>query len=200
MLSRTLVVLACLTWDTVPVNPDNAWITEACDRLDLGTFDRGLALGAGPYQWLLAEILTRLQRGDIAGLSLVDFIPPGVVLALWHALPQEDRRYLRAVFGTAAITCPEDDDRLEVLDRLVAKSAREVAAADQLLDMVLDTNSTVDQALAELGDEPSADAVQAARALTQDMLAAVATGADPRAWLDEEFPEQEMPPQPKGHT
>jgi hypothetical protein len=186
-----LALLAQLTTDQVPVNGDRGWVAAACAEHGLGTFDTQLALAATAHDWLLAEVLARLANGAMAGLSLIDFVPPDTVLALWHALPAAKRRYLRSVFGTVAGPAGKqaEQDRLAVLDRLVASAEEEVHAADMLLSMLVATNQRIDHALAGL-DVDEADlpveAVQQARGLTQAMLAAVAAGEDPAAWL--EFP------------
>jgi hypothetical protein len=200
--ARTLRLLARLTMYAVPINGDRAWVAQAAADHGLSSFDYQLVAGASEYDYLLAEVLDRLANGDIAGLSLIDFMPPGTVLALWHALPVAQRRYLRAVFGTVTGPAPREADRLALLDRLVDGAAEEISAAATLLQLLTATDSAVDAALQELaaGDGenqlPAAVAVQA-RAEVQDLLAAVATGTDPAAWMDEHHPARKPP---KEHT
>jgi hypothetical protein len=200
--ARTLRLLAQLTQEQIPINGDREWVAQAAEEHGLSTFDYQLVVGATEYDWLLAEVLDRLANGDIAGLSLIDFVPPGTVLALWHALPAPERRYLRAVFQTVAGPEPREADRLALLDRLVAGAAEEISAAATLLQLLTATDSAVDAALQELagGDGenqlPAAVAVQA-RTEVQDLLAAVATGADPTAWMDQHHPPRPLPPRPE---
>lgn len=151
--ARTLTVLARLQAAEVlvPGGPGNPYAVEIAREAGYEAFDVELARAADPHDYGLAEILVRLQAGETAGMSLVDFVPPGTVLALWHAVPPDRRRYLRAVFGTAAGLLPPDadpcapreypDEALATLDRLVEQSAQEINAAYDLLAMLVTSSA-----------------------------------------------------------
>jgi hypothetical protein len=198
---RRLTLLARLTQHHVPVNGDRSWVQAAIQEADppITPYEEHLITTAGEFDWLLAEILLRLYNGDTQGLSLVDFIEPGTVLALWYALVPDRRRYLRAVFGTEAHPTPEDRDRLAALDRLVAQGATEVPAALDLLGVITSPNPVVEQVLAD----PDAAALPAADAATlldlrefaQDLLAAGSPEAVV-ALIDERWPVRTPPPRP----
>ena len=207
--ARTLTVLAWLQSAQVPVPEDgNAYAAQVASENGMETFDVELVRAADPHDWVLAEMLTRLQSGDTAGMSLVDFLPPGTVLALWHAMPPERRRYLRSVFGTVAGPAPSDEpvtpqrgrnEALAMLDRLVEGSDVEISAATDLLAMLVSSSAQVDVALAEMNGTPGAAQVRAARAFTQALLDAAEDdkNLDVGAWLDEHLPPMRaMPPKP----
>ena len=208
--ARTLMVLAHLQAAEVPIpsGPGNPYAVEMAREAGLEAFDIELIRAADRHDYVLAEILTRLQVGDTVGMSLVDFLPPDTVLALWHAMPPGKRRYLRAVFGTQAGLAPPEphptpkhirDEALATLDRLLELSEQEINAAYDLLAMLVTSSQTVDAVLAEMNGTPGAEQVRAARAFTQDLLDAAEDDEefDVTAWLDEHLPPvRPMPPMP----
>jgi hypothetical protein len=196
--TRTLTLLARLTAEEVPVNGDRSWVEAAVARADppFSPYEAHLVEAADEYDWLMAEILLRLYNGDTAGMSVVDFIAPGTVLALWHALPADRRRYLRMVFGTEmGPPGASKRDRLALLDRLVDGAGEEVPAALDLLAIITSPSPVVEEALEELATanvpaSVAGDAAGVARDFTQRLLA----GEDPDALIDEFWPEREVPP------
>ena len=199
---RRLTLLARLTQHERPINGDRCWVhgsprpREPADH----AYECNLIETASEFDWLLAEVLLRLYNGDTAGLDLVDFIAPNTVLALWFALIPEKRRYLRAVFGTAAHPPDENNksNRLAVLDRLLDNAGEEVPAAIDLLGIITTPNPVVEELLAgEDMPELPADVLLDLRQFSRQLLTAQ-TSEQVATLIDERWPQRELPPKPEG--